>query len=96
MGYPFDMAEKQEYEIHPNEWPKFLTADRRRHFERIGEELVGFDVANHRYSDPEKHVAALYWLGEKRRHREQREETISKVVKATLVVAVLTLLATLL
>jgi hypothetical protein len=90
------VTEKQEYEIHPNEWAKFLTPDWQRHFERIGEELVQFDVSHHNYGNPEKHYGALYWLGERRRKRESREETTLRVVKATLVVAALTLLATLL
>lgn len=89
------MSEKQEYEVHPNEWPTFLTPDLRRHFDRIGEELVQYDVSHHNYGERKKHYAALYWLGEKRRHRERRENTILFIVKATLVVAALTLLVTL-
>ena len=89
------MPKKQPYEIHPNEWPKFLTPDLERHFERIGEDLVRHDVAAHRYQEKEKHFAALCWLKKKRDQRDHRGESAAKIMKLTLIVATLTLVVSL-
>lgn len=69
-----------------------LTAELRRHFERMGASVVEFDVVHHRYGTPAKHQAALYWLREQRQRRETREATRFGWV---MIVASLTLLATL-
>ena len=75
-------------------WPELLTDERRKHFERIGEELVLRDVSSHHYSTAEKHFAAVEWLGEKRRAKDRRETLLTTLVKWTLFVAVITLIAT--
>lgn len=89
------MTEKQTYDVHPSRWPALLTSDREKHFERIGVELVTYDIANHRYEDPEKHFAALYWLDRKRKSDDKRQAAVLRVGKWTLIVALLTLIATL-
>ena len=89
------MSEKQEYDVHPNDWPKGLTPDLERHFERVGEDLVRRDVSEQRYGEQEKYFAALYWLGKKRQERETRSEQTLKIVKWTLIAALLTLVVTL-
>jgi len=68
-----------------------LTPELREHFEKTGYDGVFFDVAHHRYSTPEKHRAALYWLREQRADREDRE---GMRFRTLLTVGVLTLLAT--
>ena len=89
------MAEKQLYDIHHSKWPEFLTPDRERHFERVGEDLVMRDVFEHNYGKPEKHYAALYWLEKKRNAREARHALALTIGKWTLLIAGLTLIAAL-
>ena len=89
------MAAEHKYESIPaSMWPEFLTDERRKHFERIGEELVLRDVSSHRYSTAEKHFAAVEWLGERRRAKDRQEALLTKLVKWTLFIAALTLIAT--
>lgn len=57
-----------------------LTDELRAHFENVGDSLVEFDVVHHRYSSPFKHQAALYWLRERRRARDEREASRFKIV----------------
>ncbi len=89
------MGEKQTYEIHHSKWPELLTKDLERHFERMGEDLVKFDVSNHRYGETEKHYAALYFLETKRNAREARQTLTLTIGKWTLLIATLTLVAAL-
>jgi hypothetical protein len=56
-----------------DEWAHHLTPDLSEHFEFVGEDAVRFDVFQHRYKEPEKHMAALVWLYDKRRKRELRD-----------------------
>jgi hypothetical protein len=76
-----------EYQIEPEEWPKHLTDKLRRRFERVGFEGVQWDVVNHNYGTPEKHYAALHWLGLKRRRQQRITYMILAVAIATLVVS---------
>ena len=39
----------------------------------MGEASVNYDVREHRYKDPNKHLAALAWLAETRAARERSE-----------------------
>ena len=50
-----------------------LTDELRTHFEHVGASLVEFDVLHLRYSRPEKHAAALYWLRQRRKVGEERD-----------------------
>jgi hypothetical protein len=59
---------------------KFLTPEYRQWFDGIDEDLVRFDVSNHRYKAPEKHYAALAWLDERRDKKEKQEATRHKVI----------------
>lgn len=77
-----------EYSIEPEKWPSLLTKELKRHFSRMGEESVQWDVSNHRYGVPEKHYAALYWLGQKRKSRQRLNTTILLVAIATLAVSI--------
>ena len=88
--------EKHHHEItiSPDKWPELLTPELRAHFDRVGEELVMRDVSNHRYTAPEKHFAAVFWLGEQRRAREKRHEATHQLVKWALIIALLSLLVT--
>lgn len=65
-----------------------LTPKLREHFERVGEELVQFDVTNKRYSSSAKHFAALYWLRERRGQQKaiekERHDVIVVLTGATL------------
>ena len=69
------------------EWKQYLTPELRAHFERVGEELVQFDVSHHNYKEREKHLAAIYWLGEKRQARERRKLAIFWLMVAFVVLA---------
>ncbi len=82
------MTEPQfEYSIEPEKWPDLLTEELDGHFSRMGEESVQWDVSNHRYGTPEKHYAALYWLGQKRKARQRLNVAILVVAVATLIVS---------
>ncbi len=70
-----------------DEWKQHLTPELRDHFERIGEELVQFDVAHHNYKEPAKHFAAIYWLGEKRIGRDNRESRMFWLVVVSVIVS---------
>jgi hypothetical protein len=76
------LAKKQH-----EEWVKYLTSERREQLESVGVESVQFDVLHHRYRKPDKHYAALAWLGEKRKTIDRREKIILRVGVATLFVA---------
>ena len=89
------MAEKQHYEVHWSKWPDYLTPDRERHFERMGEKLVFRDVAERRYQETEKYFAAVYWLEKQQEKRERRIDLTLRIAQLTLLVASLTLLASL-
>ena len=71
-----------------------LTDDLRPHFERMGEEVVQWDVTNHNYREPDKQFAALYWLGQKRKARQRQSNTILVVTLLTLVAAIGAVLVT--
>ena len=73
-----------EYEIPTEEWSRHLTQELRDHFNRVGYEGVNWDVVNHRYGKPEKHYAALHWLGERRKSRQRVTNTILAVAILTL------------
>jgi hypothetical protein len=47
------------------DWLEHLSPELRERFESGGEELVIYDVQEHRYKRPEKHYAASAWLAEK-------------------------------
>jgi hypothetical protein len=70
---------------------QYLSPAWRAHFESVGEDSVQFDVSNHNYHAPEKQLAALAWLAEKRAKRERRDRW---TFRATFLVALLTLVAT--
>lgn len=74
----------------PVEWSQHLTQELRDHFERVGAELVSYDVREHRYSKQEKHFAALAWLAEKREKNGRRDRDryrwVIAVATATLIV----------
>ena len=84
----------QNYHIPPEKWPELLTDDLKAHFERVGEESVQWDVSNHRYREPEKQFAALYWLGQKREARQRQSNRILLVALATLIAALGSILVT--
>ena len=72
------------------EWSQHLTQELREHFERVGAELVSYDVREHRYSKQENHFAALAWLAEQREKTDARDRTryrwVIAVATATLIV----------
>lgn len=84
----------QTYHIPPEKWPGLLTDDLKAHFERLGEELVRWDVSNHNYGEPEKHFAALYWLSRNRKARQKQSNAILVVTVLTLIAAVGAILVT--
>ena len=93
ISYVAMVKEHKSVTIPPEEWPALLTPEMKTHFEYIGEELVLRDVSNHRYSSPEKHFAAAHWLGEIRKKRDDRAKRVSSIATATLIVATLTFIA---
>lgn len=74
---------------HPD--AKHLTAELRKHFARMGPSVVEFDLVHHHYSAPEKKLAALAWLAERRQARERVERIRFWVL---VVIAGATLIAT--
>ena len=56
----------------PETWRSHLTPGLRKKFEKMGEEIVRFDVTNHRYGSSDKHFAALCWLQDERKKRNRR------------------------
>jgi hypothetical protein len=70
------------------QWAEHLTPELQDHFDFVGEELVRYDVSQHRYNkSPEKHKAALVWLDENRRKPERREKATFWLVAISVVLS---------
>ena len=89
------MADDEDWEKRGRE---FLTPEVRAHFEKIGPSLVEADVTLARYSNRDKHFAAVYWLSQKDAERRRLETVrfrwILGVAIATLVAAIVGIIAT--
>ena len=81
-------ARRSGQQIPHEKWPELLTDDLKKHFDKMGEEIVRHDVTKHRYRKPEKHYAALQWLKLKHEKKNSKDNWLFRIAILTLVVAI--------